>query len=137
MLNGITYTPALEAEAAPILPPTFPPQVRWLALVMGVRLRAQRQTLEHHGYTGTASLNKEAAPVSISGQKGRFLRLIKESLKMRERDVRRTRTKWVRETCVSSVGCQRVDTPSLNKPRSLSLKKTAGPVSITAQNSRP
>jgi hypothetical protein len=66
MLTRKTYTPAPRPEAAPILPPTFPPEVRWLALIIGVRLRAQRQSLEHGGYTEPASLNKEAAPVSIS-----------------------------------------------------------------------
>jgi hypothetical protein len=56
----------LDTCHLPILPPTLPPEVRWLALVMGVRLRAQRQTLEHGRYVETASLNKEGKPVSIS-----------------------------------------------------------------------
>jgi hypothetical protein len=34
-------------DDALVLPSTFPDNVRWLALVMGVRLRAQRQSLEH------------------------------------------------------------------------------------------
>jgi hypothetical protein len=37
----------LDTCRLPILPPTFPPQVRWLALVMAVRLRMARQSLEH------------------------------------------------------------------------------------------
>jgi hypothetical protein len=47
MLNGITYTPDPRPEAAPILPPTFTPEVRWQALIEAVKLRAQRQSLEH------------------------------------------------------------------------------------------
>ena len=47
--------PTLESQTAlPILPPTFPPQVRWLALVMAVRLRMQRQSFEHGCYTEKA-----------------------------------------------------------------------------------
>jgi hypothetical protein len=42
---------AMRAKAAPILPPTFTPEVRWQALIEAVKLRAQRQTLEHGCYT--------------------------------------------------------------------------------------
>ncbi len=44
----------LPPEAAPILPPTFTPEVRWQALIEAVKLRAQRQSLEHGCYTEKA-----------------------------------------------------------------------------------
>jgi hypothetical protein len=46
MLSEKTYTPAPRPEAAPILPPTFTPEVRWQALIEAVKLRARPQTLE-------------------------------------------------------------------------------------------
>jgi hypothetical protein len=46
MLTRLTNTPAPRPEAAPILPPTFTPEVRWQALIEAVKLRARRQSLE-------------------------------------------------------------------------------------------
>jgi hypothetical protein len=63
-LSGLLPTSGGKLDT--LLPPTLPPQVRWLALVMGVRLRVERQSLEHGCYTETASLNKGGLPVSIS-----------------------------------------------------------------------
>lgn len=73
MLTQKTYTPAPSPEAVPILPQAFTPEVvRWLALVMAVRLRVARQSLEHGRSIEKASGGR-AAPVSISGENERNL----------------------------------------------------------------
>jgi len=58
-------------DDALVLPSTFPDNLRWLALVMGVRLRAQRQTLEHGRYTGKAG--PQTPPIIKLGRHVRHL----------------------------------------------------------------
>lgn len=56
----------------PILPPTFPPQVRWLALVMAARLRMARHSLEHGRYTENP---RRSDPAHYQIEVGRVRRL--------------------------------------------------------------
>jgi hypothetical protein len=50
-------------DDALVLPSTFPDNLRWQALFEAVKLRAQRQTLEHGGYTEKAG--RWPRPLSI------------------------------------------------------------------------
>jgi hypothetical protein len=62
----------MRTEAAPILPPTFTPEVRWLAMIEAVKLRARRQSLEH-GCSIEKASGGRASSVSIRAENERKL----------------------------------------------------------------